>query len=65
MQAIANRELPIPSHVDLFLVSREMSASNDSALKAVCDVDVERRELERTAEELSTYTDDGEFAVYV
>lgn len=35
MQAICRRELPIPDHVDMFLVSREMAASNDSALKVL------------------------------
>lgn len=33
MQAIFHREMPIPDHVDMFLVSREMAACNDSALK--------------------------------
>lgn len=33
MQAIFRRELPIPDHIDMFLVSREMAASYDSALK--------------------------------
>ncbi|KHN87879.1 ATP-binding cassette sub-family F member 2 [Toxocara canis] len=58
MQAIFRRELPIPEHVDMFLVSREMAASNDSALKAVIDVDVERKALEKQAEELASCPDD-------
>lgn len=58
MQAICRKELPIPEHVDMFLVSREMAASNDSALKAVCDVDVERKALEKQAEELASCGDD-------
>ncbi|VDD95604.1 unnamed protein product [Enterobius vermicularis] len=58
MQAICRRELPIPDHVDMFLVSREMAASNDSALKAVCDVDEVRKALEKQAEELAACTDD-------
>jgi hypothetical protein len=51
--------MPIPSHVDIFLVSREMSASDDSALKAVTDVDVERKSLEAEAEVLAAFADDG------
>lgn len=58
MQAIFRRELPIPEHVDMFLVSREMAASNDSALKAVIDVDAERKALEKQAEELASCADD-------
>uniref|UniRef100_A0A0N5AVH2 ATP-binding cassette sub-family F member 2 n=1 Tax=Syphacia muris TaxID=451379 RepID=A0A0N5AVH2_9BILA len=58
MQAIYRKELPIPDHVDMFLVSREMPASNDTALKAVCDVDVERKALEKQAEELAACDDD-------
>ncbi|VDN35983.1 unnamed protein product, partial [Gongylonema pulchrum] len=58
MQAIFRRELPIPDHVDMFLVSREMAACNESALKVVCDVDEERRSLEKQAEELAALSDD-------
>uniref|UniRef100_A0A9J2Q4J9 ABC transporter domain-containing protein n=1 Tax=Ascaris lumbricoides TaxID=6252 RepID=A0A9J2Q4J9_ASCLU len=61
MQAIFRRELPIPEHVDMFLVSREMAASNDSALKAVIDVDAERKALEKQAEELASCADDEAF----
>uniref|UniRef100_A0A914UXZ4 ABC transporter domain-containing protein n=1 Tax=Plectus sambesii TaxID=2011161 RepID=A0A914UXZ4_9BILA len=58
LQAIAHREMPIPSHVDIFLLTREMAANNDSALKAVTDVDVERKSLEAEAEVLATSGDD-------
>lgn len=33
MQAIFRREMPIPDHVDMFLVSREMAACDENALK--------------------------------
>ncbi len=59
MHALFNREVPLPSHVDMFLVSREMPASNMHALKAVTDVDVERKQLEQQAEELASASDDG------
>lgn len=48
----------MPEHIDMFLVSREMSASEKSALKAVTDVDKERIKLERLAEELAVCEDD-------
>uniref|UniRef100_A0AC34Q5D8 ABC transporter domain-containing protein n=1 Tax=Panagrolaimus sp. JU765 TaxID=591449 RepID=A0AC34Q5D8_9BILA len=58
LQAIYARELPIPEHFDMFLVSREMSASEKSALHAVYDVDVEKKRLEHLAEELALCEDD-------
>ncbi|PIO68964.1 ABC transporter, ATP-binding protein [Teladorsagia circumcincta] len=58
MHAIVNRELPIPDSVDMYLVSREMPASNTTALQAVVDVDTERKELEHLAEELAGNDDD-------
>uniref|UniRef100_A0A915PTC8 ABC transporter domain-containing protein n=1 Tax=Setaria digitata TaxID=48799 RepID=A0A915PTC8_9BILA len=58
MQAIFRREMPIPDHVDMFLVSREMAACNESALKVVYDVDEERKTLEKQAEELAASSDD-------
>ncbi|KAK5964861.1 ABC transporter ATP-binding protein [Trichostrongylus colubriformis] len=58
MHAIVNRELPIPESVDMYLVSREMPASNTTALQAVVDVDTERKELEHLAEELAGNDDD-------
>ncbi|VDO27856.1 unnamed protein product [Brugia timori] len=58
MQAIFRREMPIPDHVDMFLVSREMAACNECALKVVCDVDEQRKALEKQAEELAASSDD-------
>lgn len=40
-------------------VSREMPASNTTALQAVVDVDVERKKLEHLAEVLAGNDDDG------
>ena len=61
LQAIYNREMPVPEHFDMFLVSREMAATEMSALKAVYDVDKERKELEAQADELAICEDDGLF----
>lgn len=58
LHAIANREIPVPDHIDIFLLSREMPASNDTALHAVMEADVIRAKLEKEAEELATMTDD-------
>lgn len=59
LQAIANREVPIPEHIDIFLLSREIAASDKTALQAVLDVDAVRLRLEREAEELA-HMDDHE-----
>lgn len=58
MQAIYNREVPVPDNIDMFLVSREMPSSEMTALQAVVDVDVERKKLEAQAEELAGCDDD-------
>jgi len=59
MQAIFLREMPIPDHIDMFLVSREMAAVDLPALQAVINVDKERIALEKQAEELAAYADEG------
>ncbi|KAI1728192.1 ABC transporter domain-containing protein [Ditylenchus destructor] len=58
LQALHHREMPVPDHIDMYLVSREMAASEKSALKAVIDVDKERILLEQQAEDLATCEDD-------
>jgi ATP-binding cassette subfamily F protein 2 len=59
LQAIANREVPIPEHIDIFLLSREIAATEKTALQAVLDVDEARVRLEHEAEELA-HMDDQE-----
>jgi ATP-binding cassette subfamily F protein 2 len=59
LQAVANREVPIPEHIDIFLLSREIAALEKTALEAVLDVDAERLLLEKEAEELA-HMDDQE-----
>lgn len=58
LQAIYNKEMPIPENVDMYLVSREMPASEMTALKAVVDVDSVRKDLEHLAEQLAGETDE-------
>lgn len=57
LTAIANKEIPIPDHVDVFHLSREIAASDKTALEAVMEVDSEIEALEAEAERLSTYDD--------
>jgi len=59
LQSIASREVPIPEHIDIFLLSREIAASDKTALQAVLDVDEARLRLEHEAEELA-HMDDQE-----
>ena len=59
LAAVANREIPIPDHIDIFHLSREMPASDKTALQCVKEVDEERIMLEKLAEELATCPDDG------
>ena len=47
------REFPIPEHVDIFFLRKEIDACDKTALEAVMDVDAERIFLENKAEELS------------
>jgi len=58
MSVISNRELPIPDHVDIFHVSREIAPSNKTALQCVMEVDEERIRLEAEAEDLALNEDE-------
>lgn len=51
--------MPIPDHIDIFHLTREMPASDKTALKCVMEVDEERIKLEKLAEELAHCEDDG------
>lgn len=50
--------MPIPSHIDIFHLNREMPASSKTALECVMEVDEERIKLEKMAEELVANEDD-------
>lgn len=56
------RELPIPEHIDTFLLRREMPPSDKTALECVMEVDEERIRLEHESEILATKDDQGNFA---
>jgi ATPase subunit of ABC transporter with duplicated ATPase domains len=53
LTAIGMREVPIPEHMDIYHLTREIDATDMSALEAVMNVDEERIELEKEVERLS------------
>jgi len=58
MSTISNREFPVPNHVDIFHVTREIAPSSKTALQCVMEVDEERIRLEAEAEELALCEDE-------
>lgn len=54
LKTLGAREVPIPEHIDVFLLDREMEASDLTALEAVMAVDDQRLRLEAEAELLAT-----------
>lgn len=59
LAVLGNREVPIPDHIDIFHLTREMPASDKTALQCVMEVDEERVRLEKLAEELAACEDEG------
>ncbi|KAL2511221.1 ABC transporter F family member 1 [Abeliophyllum distichum] len=59
LAAIGYRELPIPEHMDIFHLTREIEASDMSSLEAVINCDEERLQLEKEAEALAGQEDGG------
>ncbi|XP_068639701.1 ABC transporter F family member 1-like [Aristolochia californica] len=59
LTAIGCRELPIPEHMDIYHLIREIEASDMSALEAVISCDEERLKLEKEAEALASQDDGG------
>jgi ATP-binding cassette subfamily F protein 2 len=59
MNVIANREIPVPAHIDIFHLSNEMPSSEKTALECVVEVNDERARLEREAEMLTSEGDQG------
>eukprot|EP00002_Diphylleia_rotans_P033355 TRINITY_DN7081_c0_g2_i4.p1 TRINITY_DN7081_c0_g2~~TRINITY_DN7081_c0_g2_i4.p1 ORF type:complete len:586 (-),score=161.08 TRINITY_DN7081_c0_g2_i4:542-2299(-) len=58
LQCLAEREVPIPGHIDIYLLDREVKASTKTALEAVLEnVESERQRLETEAEELAGVDD--------
>ncbi|GLU11867.1 hypothetical protein SLE2022_285870 [Rubroshorea leprosula] len=59
LTAIGLRELPIPEHMDIYHLTREIEASDMSALEAVISCDEERLQLEKEVEALAGQEDGG------
>lgn len=59
LSVLGNREVPIPDHIDIFHLTREMPASDKTALQCVMEVDEERVKLEKLAESLAHCEDDS------
>nr|QIN90911.1 ATP-binding cassette subfamily F [Eucommia ulmoides] len=59
LTSIGCRELPIPEHMDIYHLTREIEASDMSALEAVINCDEERLRLEKEAEVLASQEDGG------
>lgn len=57
LAALAQKELPMPDHIDTFLLRREMPPSDKTAMECVMEVDELRIRLEREAEVLATKDD--------
>jgi len=59
LSSIGLRELPIPEHMDIHHLSREIEASDMSSLQAVISCDEERLLLEKEVEALAAQDDGG------
>jgi ATP-binding cassette subfamily F protein 2 len=64
LAVLGNREVPVQDHIDIYYLSREMPASEKSALEAVMEADEERLKLEKLAEEL-VHMEDEESQEYL
>ncbi|XP_063768193.1 ATP-binding cassette, sub-family F, member 2b [Eleginops maclovinus] len=54
LSAIGAREIPIPEHIDIYHLTREMAPSEKTALYCVMEVDEQRIMLEKEAERLAS-----------
>ena len=59
LAVLGNREVPIQEHIDIYYLSREMPASEKTALQSVVEADEERKKLEKLADELAVSEDDA------
>ena len=53
LKALGNREVPLPEHIDIYMLDREMEATDLTALQAVMQVDEMKSRLEKQAEALA------------
>ena len=65
LSVLGTREVPIPAHVDIFHLKREMPPSDKTALECVMEVDQTRLYLEAEAEELAVLTENEGDPLYI
>jgi hypothetical protein len=53
LKALAAREVAIPDHINMYLLDREIAATDMTALQAVMEVDQEKARLEKEGEMLA------------
>jgi len=59
LTALGCREIPIPDHMDIYHLTREIEATDMTALEAVMNCDEERLKIEKEAEALAAQDDGG------
>eukprot|EP01086_Lenisia_limosa_P014372 TRINITY_DN4477_c0_g1_i1.p1 TRINITY_DN4477_c0_g1~~TRINITY_DN4477_c0_g1_i1.p1 ORF type:complete len:582 (-),score=189.52 TRINITY_DN4477_c0_g1_i1:33-1778(-) len=58
LRAIASREVPLPDHIDVYMLDGEYPKTDLTPIEAVMDdVETQKERLEELAEELSSYAD--------
>lgn len=65
LSAIGHREIPIPEHIDIYHLTREMAPSEKTALQCVMEVDEQRIMLEKEAERLAAEDCESDVMYYV
>jgi len=58
LSTLGRREVPIPEHIDIYHLTREIPASDKTALQCVMEVDEMKMKLEKLAEVLAAFEDD-------
>ena len=58
LATLGHREVPIPDHIDIYHLTREIPASEKTALECVMEVDEEKMRLEQLADELVNHDDE-------
>ncbi|GIL54155.1 hypothetical protein Vafri_9733 [Volvox africanus] len=53
LKALSARDVPIPPHIDIYLLDREIAATDMTALEAVMSVDEEKTRMEQEVEALA------------
>jgi len=65
LAALGHREVPIPAQIDIFYLDHEMPPGSITPLKAVMEVDDERKKLEAQAQALEETDPENEFLLEI